>query len=162
AGFVIAFQIAAIMSTDTLSRLAFLKSEAVLAHAPDATSLLWWPARAVVGDLAALAGVLGMGLALLAGATSAFSKRFGEHALAASSAVTAKSRCVAAQRALCQATPKQMLRRKEWMLLWRDPWLLSQTLMQMLYLLPPALMLWRNFGDRNDALVLLSNQANFL
>jgi ABC-2 type transport system permease protein len=28
----------------------------------------------------------------------------------------------------------------------RDPWLVSQTLMQILYLLPPALLLWLNFG----------------
>ena len=30
----------------------------------------------------------------------------------------------------------------------RDPWLVSQTLMQLLYLLPPALLLWVTFGDR--------------
>ena len=41
------------------------------------------------------------------------------------------------------------------MLLWRDPWLLSQTLMQLLYLLPPALMLWRSFGDGPGAFVVL-------
>ena len=34
----------------------------------------------------------------------------------------------------------------------RDPWLLSQTLMQILYLLPPALMLWLNFGQRRRRL----------
>jgi ABC-2 type transport system permease protein len=33
------------------------------------------------------------------------------------------------------------------MLLRRDPWLASQTLTQLLYLLPPALLLARNFGD---------------
>ncbi len=33
------------------------------------------------------------------------------------------------------------------MLLRRDPWLASQTLTQLLYLLPPALLLSRNFGD---------------
>src|SRR5205085_5918275 len=37
----------------------------------------------------------------------------------------------------------------------RDPWLASQTLMQLLYLLPPGLMLWRAFGGHNDDLVLL-------
>ena len=41
------------------------------------------------------------------------------------------------------------------MLLRRDPWLMSQTLMQILYLLPPALMLWRSFGDGADALLIL-------
>jgi ABC-2 type transport system permease protein len=47
------------------------------------------------------------------------------------------------------------LRTKEFALLRRDPWLLSQTLMQMLYLLPPALMLWHSFGEGIGPLVLM-------
>ena len=47
------------------------------------------------------------------------------------------------------------LRRKEWALLRRDPWLLSQTLMQILYLLPPALLLWLNFGNNVSALLVM-------
>ena len=47
------------------------------------------------------------------------------------------------------------LRRKEWTLLRRDPWLVSQTLMQMLYLIPPAVLLWRSFDDGNGAYQLL-------
>src|SRR5262249_35036846 len=54
------------------------------------------------------------------------------------------------------AVPAAALRRKEWTLLRRDPWLVSQTLMQLLYLLPPALLLWRNFSGGAGALVLLS------
>jgi ABC-2 type transport system permease protein len=50
---------------------------------------------------------------------------------------------------------KRTLRRKEWILLWRDPWLVSQTLMQLLYLVPPAVLLWRSFGDDSGALSLL-------
>jgi ABC-2 type transport system permease protein len=49
----------------------------------------------------------------------------------------------------------QALRRKEWTLLRRDPWLMSQTLMQLLYLLPPALLLWRKFGEDGDAVVVI-------
>ena len=48
------------------------------------------------------------------------------------------------------------LRRKEFLLLRRDPWLMSQTLMQLLYLVPPALMLWRSFADRSTAIVLIT------
>jgi ABC-2 type transport system permease protein len=48
-----------------------------------------------------------------------------------------------------------VLRQKEWTLLARDPWLVSQTLMQILYLLPPALMLWLSFRDGGIALVVL-------
>jgi ABC-2 type transport system permease protein len=42
------------------------------------------------------------------------------------------------------------LRSKEWKLLARDHWLLSQTLMQLLYLLPPAFMLWHGFGSGSE------------
>jgi ABC-2 type transport system permease protein len=48
-----------------------------------------------------------------------------------------------------------VLRHKEWALLKRDPWLMSQTLMQILYLLPPALLLWVTFRDGTDAYVVL-------
>src|SRR5260370_6522638 len=48
-----------------------------------------------------------------------------------------------------------MLRRKEWTLLRRDPWLVSQTLMQLLYLLPPAFLLWRGFGGEGAGQILL-------
>ena len=42
------------------------------------------------------------------------------------------------------------------MLLRRDPWLMSQTLMQLLYLVPPAVMLWRSFSDSGLAIVLVT------
>src|SRR5881227_3919196 len=54
AGFVIALQIAAILSYGTLSRFAVLTSDAVAARAPDLDSLVWWPARAALGDGEAL------------------------------------------------------------------------------------------------------------
>jgi ABC-2 type transport system permease protein len=51
---------------------------------------------------------------------------------------------------------QQALRWKEFLLLRRDPWLVSQTLMQLLYLVPPALMLWRSFADSSAAIVLIT------
>jgi ABC-2 type transport system permease protein len=42
------------------------------------------------------------------------------------------------------------------LLLGRDPWLVSQTLMQLLYLVPPALFLWRSFSDSSTAIVLIT------
>jgi ABC-2 type transport system permease protein len=46
--------------------------------------------------------------------------------------------------------------RKEIVLLCRDPWLLSQSLMQLLYLVPPALLLWRSFSDPSIAIMLIT------
>jgi ABC-2 type transport system permease protein len=51
---------------------------------------------------------------------------------------------------------QQALRWKEFVLLRRDPWLMSQSLMQLLYLVPPALMLWRSFSDSSTAIVLIT------
>jgi ABC-2 type transport system permease protein len=42
------------------------------------------------------------------------------------------------------------------MLLRRDPWLVSQSLMQLLYLVPPAVMLWRSFSDSSVAIMLIT------
>jgi ABC-2 type transport system permease protein len=49
----------------------------------------------------------------------------------------------------------RVLREKEWVLLRRDPWLISQTLMQILYLLPAALLLLRSFGEGEERLAVL-------
>jgi ABC-2 type transport system permease protein len=57
------------------------------------------------------------------------------------------------RRAFRAASPAAMLRRKEWTLLRRDPWLMSQTLMQLLYLVPPAFLLWRSFGSGAEAVL---------
>ena len=71
AGFVIALQIAAILSYGTLSRFAILTSDAAAAFAPDLESVLWWPARAALGDKEALA-------VLLAGRPRAARRRHGD------------------------------------------------------------------------------------
>jgi ABC-2 type transport system permease protein len=42
------------------------------------------------------------------------------------------------------------------LLLRRDPWLVSQSLMQLLYLVPPAVMLWRSFADSTLVIVLIT------
>jgi ABC-2 type transport system permease protein len=152
--FVIVMQIAAIMSYGNLSRFAILESDAVVAHAPEADSFIWWPARAVLGDPAAVGAILAVSLVLLALAIVMFAPRFGEHVVAAAGASNMAAR---RQRpaAIRPAAPARALRRKEWTLLLRDPWLASQTLMQLLYLLPPALMLWRSFAAGTEGVVLV-------
>ena len=154
AGFVIALQIAAILSYGTLSRFAVLTSDAATAYAPGADSLLWWPAHALLGDSQALLLLLSMGLVLLV-VMAIFSPRFADTAISAS-AHAASSRQGKGARAFRSGSRQQALRRKEFLLLGRDPWLVSQTLMQLLYLVPPALFLWRSFSDSSAALVLIS------
>ncbi len=145
AAFVIGMQVAAILSYGTLSRSDVLQSAAVQAISPDAGSVLWWPAWAVFGDGAALAGVLAFGLLLLVLTIAIVSPRFGEYAMAAASVGNTQAGQAGRPGSFHVSSPRRALRRKEWMLLRRDPWLASQTLMQILYLLPPAVLLWRSF-----------------
>ena len=155
AGFVIALQIAAIMSYGTLSRFAVLTSDAAAGFAPDDGSIVWWPARAALGDGEALLLLLAGGLVLLGAVMAIFSGKF------ADTAVTVSAHAARAHRGSSAApfrsgSRQQALRRKEFVLLRRDPWLVSQTLMQLLYLVPPALMLWRSFSDSSTAIVLIT------
>jgi ABC-2 type transport system permease protein len=157
AAFVIGLQVAAILSNGTLSRAAVLQSSAVLARAPELNSIFWWPARAALGDGMAILIVLGSSLAVLAVMIAIVAPRFGEYAITAAGAGASAIRHGAGRTTFRAISPRSALRRKEWTLLRRDPWLVSQTLMQMLYLIPPALLLWRGFGegDGHGALQLL-------
>jgi ABC-2 type transport system permease protein len=155
AAFVIGLQVAAILSYGTLSRVSILQSKTVLALAPDAGSVLWWPARAALGEVTALAGVLGVSFALLAAAIAIVSPRFGEYAVAAAGAGSSAVNQARRSAGFLLMSPGRALRCKEWILLRRDPWLISQTLMQMLYLIPPAVLLWRSFDNGNGAYQLL-------
>jgi ABC-2 type transport system permease protein len=155
AAFVIGLQMAAILSYGSLSRFAALQSEWMRGHVPDMASVFWWPARAVLGDVPALAAVMLASLALLAAAIALFARRFGEHAVAAAGVGFGITRGRVGKRAFRRRSPAQALRRKEWTLLARDPWLMSQTLMQLLYLLPPALLRWVTFRSGTDTTVVL-------
>jgi ABC-2 type transport system permease protein len=155
AGFVIALQIAAILSYGTLSRFAVLTSDAAAAFAPGLDSLVWWPARAALGDGEALLLMLAGGLVLLGAVMAVFSPRFADTAVSVSAHAAPAHRGTRAS-PFRAGSRQQALRWKEFMLLRRDPWLVSQTLMQLLYLLPPALMLWRSFSDSSAAIVLIT------
>jgi ABC-2 type transport system permease protein len=155
AGFVIALQIAAILSYGTLSRFAVLTSDAAAAFAPDLDSLFWWPARAMLGDGEALLSLMSAGLVLLGAVMAIYSPRFAGYVISVSATASTARRGhgIGQFRA---GTRQQALRRKEFLLLRRDPWLVSQTLMQLLYLAPPALMLWRSFADNSAAILLIT------
>jgi ABC-2 type transport system permease protein len=155
AGFVIALQIAAIISYGTLSRFAVLTSDATAAYAPEVDSIFWWPARATMGDTEALLFLLALGLVMLGSVMALFSGRFADTAIDAAAHGTSGRR-TARERPFRAGSRAHALRRKEFLLLWRDPWLISQTLMQLLYLVPPALLLWRSFADSSAALVLIT------
>jgi len=99
--------------------------------------------------------VLIASLLALAVAIALVAPRFGEYAIAAASIGNGPMSRARGRTIFRTGSPQRALRRKEWLLLARDPWLVSQTLMQMLYLLPPAVLLWKSFEDGGGALMLL-------
>lgn len=146
AGFIIGIQAAAILYAGDMSRFTLLRDAQIIAAAPGLDSVLWLPARAAMGDVSALIGVALLGFCALAAVIALASTGFGQHAIAAAGISQTRTVQNTTGRRFVRASQKQTLRRKEWKLLLRDPWLLSQTLMQILYLVPPGLMLWLNFG----------------
>jgi ABC-2 type transport system permease protein len=145
-----------------MSQSAFFHSDSVIAHAPALDSPFWLPARAILGDPFPLLTVVVIGVALFAVPVLLLAGRLGDYAMAAASADLALGRSTGAGitslflgrfRASSSA---QLLRRKEWVLLLRDPWLASQSLMQLLYLIPPAIFLWRSYGETEGALIVLA------
>jgi ABC-2 type transport system permease protein len=159
ASFVICVQFLAILSLGTMSRTEFLSSDTVIDHIPASSSMVWLPAYAAAGDWLDLGVVMVVAAAMLAGAIRFCAPRFGTLALATvaiGAGAPRSSRSGFRRSGFRPRSPAHALRSKEWMLLRRDPWLMSQSLMQILYLLPPFFMLWRSFyGDSNGVNLLV-------
>ncbi|SEQ05122.1 ABC-2 type transport system permease protein [Devosia sp. YR412] len=155
AGFVIGIQAAAILYYGDMSRFALFQSQALIDAAPAIDSTFWLPAKAAMGDIPALLIMLGIGFAALVLTILLAAPSYGQHATSAAGLTHIRSQRRPATRDFHLVSQRHALRLKEWRLLQRDPWLLSQTLMQILYLLPPALLLWLNFGHDAGAFVVV-------
>jgi ABC-2 type transport system permease protein len=156
ASFLIGIQVIAIFSYNSLSRFSVLQDHAVVAAMPDPGSHVWLPALAAMGDPLSLLIVLALSSGFLVWTIWLTSKGFAGLALSASSVSDVQTSSRATAKPFRQLSARQALRSKEWQLLKRDPWLVSQTLMQVLYLLPPALLLWKNYGDAAGISVILA------
>jgi len=108
----------------------------------DPGSLLFLPARAALGDGTAVAGI-GM-LGLLAGLVTVRSThRFFVRGLQQAGSARVPGR-VGPVRYRFDRSLLQVVVLKEWRLLWRDPHLVSQILLQLLYLLPLCFVVFRD------------------
>lgn len=155
AGFVIGIQAVAILSLDDFSRYALFQSDALIAASPGPESLVWWPARGAMGDPVAALSVFVLGALALALTILATAASYERLALSTTGLSHVKDQRRAASGPFRARTQRQTLRHKEWRLLQRDPWLLSQTLMQLLYLVPPALLLWVNYGESINSYIVV-------
>src|ERR1700676_756329 len=83
AAFVIGLQLVAILSYGSISRSMFLQSELVIKLAPETGSILWWPARAALGDVPVLIAMLCLGAVVLGATIYLLAPRFAGYVLAA-------------------------------------------------------------------------------
>jgi ABC-2 type transport system permease protein len=107
------------------------------------------PERAAEGEPAAIIGWIAAALALFMVAVFLFAGGFARAALQSAGAPSAPAR--GRKRTRFSARLGPTLRVKEHRLLWRDPWLLSQMMLQILYTLPVGIILWRNGGATGAA-----------
>lgn len=149
AGFVIALQGVAIVFGKGISRFSFFTSSDTISSAPETVSFMWIPARASMGEPLAVLAILGFCFAFLALVIAVSSQRFAKDVLATAGLVERKTKTTVFSGFRMKTSLRATLRRKEWALLRRDPWLLSQSLQQILYLLPPALLLYVNYGSNH-------------
>lgn len=156
ATFLIGLQVVGIISYGTISRVTLLSSEFVLNYAPAPGSLLWLPAQAATGQIGAVLGLLTVAVTFFVLAARSGAIRFGETVVLALGVAEKVAKQTVSQHLFRAQTPQAALMRKEIKLIARDPWLISQTLMQVLYLLPPALMLWLSFGDDTNAAIVVA------
>lgn len=147
ASFLIGLQVVAIISYGTMSRFSVLNPAVIANNAPGADALMWLPAYAVTGDIAALAVLLMLSVGFFVYAAHTGAVQFRRIVIAALGVSEETRRHTQARRAFKAQSTHGALMQKELKLIARDPWLISQTLMQVLCLIPPALMLYVNFGE---------------
>jgi ABC-2 type transport system permease protein len=153
--FIVGLQVAAMFSAGTISRLEFLRSKFVAAHVPDIDSPFWWPARGALGDLPALGAVIAASAALFGAVAAFYAPRFAGYTIEASGISQDRRHRGGIPSAFRVRDASAALRRKERLLLFRDPWLMSQSLTQLIYLVPPAILLVRNFASNGRIAIIL-------
>ena len=110
-----------------------------------ARSLLMAPARAAAGDAQAILIWAVVGAGVFALACALFGERFARAAIASAGAPP-NAGVAAKGQARFGANASAALRIKERRVVWRDPWLMSQLLLQAAYTTPLAVILWRGGG----------------
>jgi ABC-2 type transport system permease protein len=113
----------------------------------DRDGFLWLPVRAAMGDGPALTAWMLLAVMVFACSAIALGPRFMASAVrSAGVAATSVKQHVSLRAVKFRAGVGGALRRKEWLLLRRDPFLASQLLLQIIYTLPISVVIWRSHG----------------
>ncbi len=116
----------------------------------DTQNWLWLPVRAVAGQWEAL--VLWCSIAVITFTATALllGERFAMSAVHSAGAAAAPTRQASNKPLRFRKGAGRSLRLKEWRLLGRDPWLLSQIMLQVIYTLPVSIVIWRSQGPNGS------------
>ncbi|MEM1289057.1 MAG: permease [Pseudomonadota bacterium] len=156
AAFLIGMQVVAILSYGSMSRFTLFDANFLAANAPGASSSWWLPAHAVSGQASAVFLFLGGSLVFFAAGAWWGAVQFRTTVVKALGVSEKTPVGRASKQRFRSYTTRGALVQKELKLIARDPWLVSQTLMQVLYLIPPAIMLWVSFGEQAEISVLVA------
>lgn len=116
----------------------------------------WLPIDAAFGGLHSIAILLGLGLAATLAVAFLLGERFTAAALM-SAGMTAVRRSHKTRRTKrFRAGLAAAVRQKEWRLLKRDPWIVGQLFLQILYTVPVAFILWRSGVGNGDPSIALA------
>ena len=107
---------------------------------------LWMPVRAAMADPLSLAGWLALSASAFAFAAVWLGPRFLDSVLRAAGSEAQPGRRRAGEMRRFRTGVASALRRKEWQLLLREPYLASQLLLQIIYTLPVSVVIWRSQG----------------
>jgi len=168
ASFVLGLQVLNVLPHDTREAVVTAIDRSQPGTVFDRNGPLWLPVRAAAGDENALAIWVTLSLVLFV-ATVLFTGRLfassvvlsaGESSV--SSSRTPRNRAIRFRHSRARA-----LRVKEWRLVARDPWLISQILLQVIYTLPVSVIVWRALGTQSaiavsvaPAIVVIASQIS--
>lgn len=114
------------------------------AHVPAVESWVWWPARAALGEPLPFLVVTSLCLGLFLLTTYGLANRLIANAVAANGSAERTVRMRSSSRAMMsQRGPVAVVRRKEWLLIGRDPWLMTQIAQQLLLMVPTIFIVWK-------------------
>ncbi|MDE2363597.1 MAG: hypothetical protein KGM42_13030 [Hyphomicrobiales bacterium] len=117
----------------------------------DVDGILWAPVRAATGDPRALLAWTAIAVTVFALAAATLSGTFASGVVATIGAEAAGAADRQGRPARFRGGVGRALRLKEWRLLTRDPQLVSQIFLQIVYTMPISVVLWRAMGPNGSA-----------
>jgi ABC-2 type transport system permease protein len=139
-GFVLAAQVAHLLP-QAWRDAVFAALASAARQGFETAPILWLPVRALSGDTDALLAWAALAIAVFGLVTSGLGERFAKTAISASGGAANSSSARVRRVRSFRVGAGRALRRKELLLIARDPWLMSQVFLQIVYVLPVAVIL---------------------